>query len=330
MADVKVSGLPTKSAPTGSDYVVLNDATGPTTKRGLLSVLAAFFFNQINIPAGSGSPITRQTEFALDFVASGLVWTADAVALTRNASMTAGVIYINGRRISISAVVARSFTASRDVYIDVLDNQDGTGTLVYTDNTTNNPSPALAANSVRIGIIVVGASNIAATTSVNQGQLDRVLPIASSIPYTFTDSIGNIICPRDGSSRRMIGYRQCIVNTATTSTADIPPVNMNVIVPTGRNLFLDASGAGMSSSAANSAVVLQIIDVTASSLQLNAGGSATNASGDNAWGRPARWYSPPASGARNFKLNMTRGSNAATVNTNAGVSNPVSLAIYLN
>lgn len=329
MADVKVSGLPVDSALDGNHYVVLNDPSGPTTKRTLLSTLAAFFFNQVNIPDGSGSPRTRATEMMFDYVASGCVWAGDAYASTRNASMSAGVVYINGRRISISGVTARAFTASRDTYIDVLDNQDGTGTLVYTEVTNNNSSPALASNSLRIGIIITGASNIAAATSVNQGQLDRVLPIASSIPYAFTDSIGNLICARDGSSRRMIGYRQAIATTATTGTADIPPINMNVIVPTGRNVYLDGQGGSMSSSVANSAVSLPIIDVTAGSVQLSSGGSATNASGDTAWGRPGRWYTPPASGVRNFKLQVTRGSNAATVNTNAGATNPASLAIYL-
>ena len=329
MADVKVSGLPLDSALDGNHYVVLNDPTGPTTKRTLLSTLAAFFFNQVNIPDGSGSPRTRDSEMAFDFVASGLAWSADAAGSTRNASMSAGVVYINGRRISISGVTARAFTASRDTYIDVLDNQDGTGTLVYTEVTNNNSSPALASNSLRIGIIVTGASNIAASSSINQGQLDRVLPIASSIPYTYTDSIGNIICPRDGSSKRMIGYRQATATTATTGTGDVPPCNMNVIVPSNRSIKAEAFGGGMTSSVANSAVLLVIQDVTAG-VQLASGGSATNASGDAAFATPFRHYTPSASGARNIKLQVARGTNAATVNTNGSSTNPVQLAVYLD
>lgn len=327
--DVKISGLPSDSALDGSHYVPINDPSGPTTKRTLLSVLATFLFNQVNIPAGSGSPVTRMAEQMFDFVASGMVISGDAYASTRNASMSAGVVYINGRRISISAVVARSYTASRDTYVDVLDNQDGTGTLVYTEVTNNNASPALAANSLRIGVVVTGASNIAAAASINQGQLDRVLPIASSIPYTYTDSIGNIICPRNGSQYRMIGYRQAIVTTATTGTGDIPPCNMNVIVPSGRNVQLGAHGSNMTSSAANSAVSLNIVDVTAGANVILNSGSATNASGDAAFGSPQRWYTPPASGVRNFKLQVSRGANAATVNTNATAANPAALAVYL-
>jgi len=122
------------------------------------------------------------TIYPFDYVASGLVWSGDAYGSTRNASMTSGVVVINGNPITVASVTARSFTASRDTYIDVLDAGDGTGTVVYTEVTNNAASPALAANSIRIGIIVTGASNIANVGSVNQGQEDKLLPITSSTP----------------------------------------------------------------------------------------------------------------------------------------------------
>lgn len=235
MADKKISALTPDSDVTGADYVVMNEAAGPTTKRTLLSTLAAWFFNQINIPDGSGSPRTRMTDMMYDFVASGMVWTGDAYASTRNASMTAGVVYINGRRISISAVTARSFTASRDTYIDVLDNADGTGTLVYTEVTNNNASPSLAANSIRIGIIVTNASNITNVGSINQGQEDKVLPIVSSVPYQVTDSLGNLICNRN-PDRKIIGYRQAVTNRTGTTIAQVTELSAPVLIPTARKV----------------------------------------------------------------------------------------------
>lgn len=227
MADVKVSGLPSDSSLDGNHYVPINDPVGPTTKRTLLSTLAAFFFNQANIPDGSGSPRTRMTEIEFDFVASGLVWSGDAYASTRLASMTSGVVYINGRRITISAVVSRTFTASKDTYIDILDNGDGTGTLVYTEVTNNAASPSLAANSIRIGIIVTGASNIAAVGSVNQGQENKVLPITSSIPYAVTDSLGNLICSRD-PTRKLLGLRQIITQQGSIGTSETDITGLSV------------------------------------------------------------------------------------------------------
>ena len=178
-------------------------------------------------------PETNFTETTFDFVASGCVWSGDAYGSTRVASMTAGVVYISGRRVVVSAVTSRTFTASKDVYVDV----DNTGTLTYTDTTTNAASPALAANSIRLGIIVVGAGNIASAASVNQGQESMVVPIASSIPYAVTDSLGNLICPRD-PNRKVLGYRQSIATytTATGTVTDVTGLSAPVIVPSGRKI----------------------------------------------------------------------------------------------
>ena len=188
------------------------------------------------LASGELSTDPLRTEQFFDYVASGLVWTADAAGSTRNASMTSGVMYIGGRRLTLPAVTARAFTASRDTYIDVADNLDGTGIITYSEVTNNAASPALATNNVRIGIIVTGASNIAAAGSVNQGELTKVLPIASGVAYTFTDSLGNIICPRD-PNRRILGYKQIVsgspisVGSAETQIAGLSSV---VKIPTGR------------------------------------------------------------------------------------------------
>ena len=145
------------------------------------------------------------------------------------------MVIINGNPVTVAADTARAFTASKDVYIDVLDNGDGTGLLVYTDGTINAASPALASNSVRIGIIVTGAGNIASAASVNQGEENKLVPIASSVPYAVTDSLGNLICPRD-PNRKILGYKQ-IVNTPTfTTIAQITGLSVPVIVPANRKI----------------------------------------------------------------------------------------------
>ena len=127
-----------------------------------------------------------------DFTVSGGVWTGDAYASTLAASMTAWTGYINGQRGTISAVTARAFTASKDTYIDVL-NSSGTFSLVYTEVANNAASPALAANSIRLGVIVTGGSNIAAATSINQGQPERTVPTTCNPGKSGTDSLGNVI-----------------------------------------------------------------------------------------------------------------------------------------
>lgn len=191
-----------------------------------------------NVSDNSTTLTQYRVDSTFDYVVSGGVWSGDAYASTRNASMTAIVVWINGQRGSISAVTARSFTASKDTYIDVL-NTAGVFTLVYTEVANNAASPALAANSLRVGIIVTGATNIAAATSVNQGQETMLLPIASSVPYAVTDSLGNLICPRD-PNRKVLGYRQITASTGQTSASstyvDITGLSVPVIVPTGRKI----------------------------------------------------------------------------------------------
>lgn len=217
------------NAATGNDPSIRAAGTDSTAN---LNLRGKGLAKTVTIGAGA-TPI-----FPYDYVVSGCVWSGDSYGSTRNASMTSGVVVINGNPITVATVTARAFTASKDTYIDVLDNGDGTGLLVYTEVTNNAASPALAANSVRIGIIVTGASSIANSGSVNQGQETMLLPIASSIPYTVTDSLGNLICPRD-AKRQVLGYRQTTTaQTGISAVTDSTYLQVPVIVPTGRKIKL--------------------------------------------------------------------------------------------
>lgn len=213
--------------------------------------------NSINL-----SKIKTASEFVFDFVASGCVWTGDALGSTRAASMTSGVVYIGGKRVTVATVSARTFTASRDTYIDV----DNTGTVFYTEVTNNNASPALSAGRIRLGIIVTAAGSIAAVGSINQGEYDKVLPIASSIAYSVTDSLGNLICPRD-PYRKLLGYRQITANrtTSDTSATLIPGLTCPVIVPAGRKVIVTAYTPNGSNATAGINVFLSLWDGTVGS-----------------------------------------------------------------
>lgn len=166
-----------------------------------------------------------------DHFASGCLWTGDAYGSTRNASCTAGVVYIAGKRLTVAAVTARSFTASKDVYCDLKDNGDGTAIWVYFDNTTNAASPSFATTggSLRGAIIVVGATNIASVGSINQGETNKTVPSISSSVVTVSDSIGNLIHPRLNQS--LIGYRQNGAVTAVT-VAQVDMTGASVTVKT--------------------------------------------------------------------------------------------------
>lgn len=190
------------------------------------SVLEAALADAIN-------PRLRDDDLVFDHVNSGCVWTADSAGASLNGSMTGGTVYINGYRVLLSAIVAHPFTASKDTYVDV----DYLGNVLYSEVTTNAASPSLAINSVRLAIIVTGAS-IAAAASINQGQEDRVIPIASSTPYCVSDSLGNLICPRD-PSRRLLGYARLtgpFTTTTVSLAADVTGLATTVNIPTGRKI----------------------------------------------------------------------------------------------
>lgn len=207
------------------------------------------------------NPVTRTNETAVDHVSSGLVW---SIISGLNGTMTSGVVYIQGIRVPVSAVGSKAFSASQDTYIDV----DYNGNITYITNTTNAVSPALTANSIRIGICVAGAASI---TSFNQGTTST--PVVSSNPLLGADSLGNIIYPRGPSStRKMQNATKFSVYRSAAWTSGAPAivpydtkiydtgVNIDVVTNKGRftapvaGYYQFSASAGISSSAAGQGV----------------------------------------------------------------------------
>lgn len=165
---------------------------------------------------------TFKDEYLTDAVISGGVWSADSVGVNRNASMTAMVAQVNGRRISITAVTARTFTASKDTYVDLLDNADGTGTLVYTEVSNGAAAPALASNSIRIAKIVTGATTIAATSSILQAYMD------SLSNFIYPRPIGTVVT--DSNSWKATYKGQTIQYTKRLSFSQATTANTNAVL----------------------------------------------------------------------------------------------------
>lgn len=134
---------------------------------------------------GTDAPnLTQMAENQRAFVVSGCVWTGDALGSTRAASMTSGTVMIKGILLTVAAVTSRTFAASSDTYVDLADNGDGTANITYTTVANNGLSPVLPSsgtllNTIRIAVLTVGASNIAAATNIIQGTMS-----ASSTPAT--------------------------------------------------------------------------------------------------------------------------------------------------
>lgn len=103
-----------------------------------------------------------------------------------NWSMTAGVVWVNGKRYNVPAQSSTAATASKDVYIDILvgAGQNASNQSIVVTNVTNGAaSPALAANSIRVGKLVTGAS----TLTIQQWGLDAVTT-SGQVNYIYNQS----------------------------------------------------------------------------------------------------------------------------------------------
>jgi hypothetical protein len=185
------------------------------------------------------NPVVRDAELMFDHVASGAVLTGLGYGTNLNVSLTSGICYINGNRQIIPAVASRAYTFSKDTYVDALYNASGTATLVYTEVVNNAASPALAANSVRLGIVCTGATSVPAATYINQGEDTALFPTSHSgtVWVITTDTLGNLICPRD-PNRLTLGYRRVNVTNQTSSASwvQIQGLIMPIKVPTRRKV----------------------------------------------------------------------------------------------
>lgn len=161
--------------------------------------------------------IANLSEIVPNFVFSGGIWSGDAYASTRAASMTAAVCYIDGIRTTVSPVTARTFTASKDTYVDI----SSGGTLIYTEVTNDAASPALAASSIRLAIITTGASNIASVNAIHQGNVNASAVCSAGLTCNTStkmrvgnsDSLGNLIRPNSPRSRIIAGIARNVNST---------------------------------------------------------------------------------------------------------------------
>lgn len=93
------------------------------------------------------------------------------------------VFYLNGQQYSGSSIANKTYTASKDTYVDITAASGGAVSVTYTEVANGAASPALAANYVRIAKVVTNGSAI---TSVTQSGLDSLgNPIKPKKPITF-------------------------------------------------------------------------------------------------------------------------------------------------
>jgi len=285
-----------------------------------------------NVSDNSTTLQTYRSEQIYDYVASGCVWTGDSYNSTTVASMTSGVVYIGGKRVAVSAVTSRTFTASKDTYVDV----DNTGAITYTEVTNNAASPSLSANNIRIAIIVTGASNIANKYSINQGilssttsdlYLPRGLTAWNNNPSSsvIVDSYGNRICNRDPQGKLLTAYsRASAVTTGAPGGTSVAWNGMNYIMfiaEANTNYKFSFQEGAISGHTGSGELILELYLATAYN-------TYTTRVGDHDWYIPASANSPMGtimfnsgtySGLTylNFKIRSTGWGGTMTMNSDS-------------
>lgn len=123
-----------------------------TVRTGGPGISAADQIAQLNDPDYS----LRAADFLADCVLSGGLPpdTANLVSIT-----TAVLAYIGGRRVSVAAT-SRTYTASRDTYVDLA----GTGVYTYVEVANGAIEPGVTAGAVRMAKVVTDATQITGVT----------------------------------------------------------------------------------------------------------------------------------------------------------------------
>lgn len=101
---------------------------------------------------------TIHSEMLGDYVSSGLIWSLSSGLV---GTMTSGIAYIGGKRLVVSAIATRTYTASKDTYVSL----DNTGTFTYSEVANNAASPSLPANSVWVAKVVTSGAAITSVLS---------------------------------------------------------------------------------------------------------------------------------------------------------------------
>ncbi len=265
------------------------------------------------------NPNTLINETTFPFVSTGLVW---STVSGLNGTMTSGVLYFNGIRVSVNSVASNAFTASKDTYIDI----DVNGNITYQAVTNNAASPAITANSIRVAIVITNGSAI---TVINQGSEAAVAPVISSVTLIVCDSLGNLICPRD-PNRKLLGLRVRTTDFSTTATTatQITGLSVPVIVPAGRRVKLIFSGKDIFTNSAGVGASMTLWEGTVGSgTQLSS--SLGFPSAGSAAGTPASTVVRlPASASQTYNAAL-HSNSPATSTIQAAATDQMSLIVEL-
>ena len=149
--------------------------TGPALK---LDVAGAV---RIDPSTQNETPLLQFADIFSDYVVTGLL---PATSANLTSDISAGQAYVIGKRVYNTAT-AKTYTASKDTYVDV----DYNGTYTFSEVVLDAAAPSVAANSIRLAKVVTDADNITGVTD------SRALYLATTVNGSERmriDSAGNV------------------------------------------------------------------------------------------------------------------------------------------
>ena len=160
--------------------------------------------------------------YYVDSVVSGLVLTQDTLL---DGDITAGTAYITQALISVDAVVANGFTASKDTYVDV----GNDGVVTYTETVIDAGAPALAADAIRLYKVVTDGTTITSIVDM------RTLHIGT---YTFVN------LPMVGTAMEIYnaGNNPVYFRHGAASTSEGMPIAPRTSVTVAETVYIKPTG----------------------------------------------------------------------------------------
>lgn len=93
------------------------------------------------------------------------------------------VFYLNSQRYSGSSIANKTYTASKDTYVDVTAVSGGAVSVTYSEVANNATAPSLAANYVRVAKVVTSGAAITGVTQTGVDSLNnQIYPTFSTLP----------------------------------------------------------------------------------------------------------------------------------------------------
>jgi hypothetical protein len=256
-----------------------------------------------------------------NFVASG-----GALAISSGLIGTFSNItyFIAGQYYSATSIANKTYTVSKDTYVDI----NTSGTVTYTEVANNAASPALSGSNIRIGI---GVTSGAALTSFNQGSNSSTAPTVSSSILMRTDSLGNLIYPNNPNGG-LLGYRQitsAVTGITSTSGAQVTGLSAAVVIPAGGRPVRIIASANLYMTTGVTQGALSIWDGTVGS------GTALDLAETNpvAVSQPNKEIAmaivTPAAGTKTYNVGLKTGNGADPANIDAAATYPAFISVEL-